>query len=93
MYRNALTAAFLLLTASACQAESGLPSYYGGRGHWGEMTCAHRTRPFGSIVTVTHAGHSIQCVKQMSSRYVRCAPNAVGARSRDYRTERSSVLG
>jgi rare lipoprotein A len=26
-----------------------------------EMTCAHRTRPFGSIVTVTHAGHSIQC--------------------------------
>jgi hypothetical protein len=32
-------------------------------------------------------------VTQMSSRYVRCAPNAVGARSRDHRTERSSVLG
>jgi hypothetical protein len=26
-------------------------------------------------------------------RYVRCAPNAVGARSRDHRAERSSVLG
>jgi rare lipoprotein A len=25
------------------------------------MTCAHRTRPLGSIVTVTSAGHSVQC--------------------------------
>ena len=61
MYRTALTSAFFLLAASACEAESGLASYYGGRGHRGEMTCAHRTRPFGSIVTVTHARHSIQC--------------------------------
>src|ERR1700724_4752984 len=30
---------------------------------------------------------------QMSSRYVRCAPNVVDARSRDHRAERSSVLG
>jgi hypothetical protein len=28
----------------------------------------------------------------MSSRYVRCAPNAVGARSRDHRAERSWAL-
>src|SRR6202051_4977802 len=35
VYRNSLTAAFLLLTASACEAESGLASYYGGRGHRG----------------------------------------------------------
>ena len=61
VHRTALTSAFLLLAASACEAESGLASYYGGRGSSGEMTCAHRTRPFGSIVTVTHAGHSIQC--------------------------------
>jgi rare lipoprotein A len=61
VYRTALSAAFLLLTAAASEAESGFASYYGGRGHRGEMTCAHRTRPFGSIVTVTHAGHSIQC--------------------------------
>ena len=50
-----------VLAASTCQAETGLASYYGGRGHHGEMTCAHRTRPFGSVVTVTHAGHSIRC--------------------------------
>jgi rare lipoprotein A len=61
MYRSGLIIAFVLLTASACQAETGLASYYGGRGHAGEMTCAHRTRPFGSIVTVSHAGHSIRC--------------------------------
>jgi len=61
VYRTALTIAVLLLTASACEAESGLASYYGGRGHGGEMTCAHRTRPFGSMVTVTSAGHSIRC--------------------------------
>ncbi|WP_159011682.1 septal ring lytic transglycosylase RlpA family protein [Bradyrhizobium sp. S69] len=61
MYRAALTTVFFLLTASVCEAESGLASYYGGRGHNGEMTCAHRTRPFGSIVTVTGGGRSIRC--------------------------------
>lgn len=61
MYRSALITAFALTAASACQAESGLASYYGGRGHRGEMTCAHRTRPLGSVVTVSHAGHSIHC--------------------------------
>jgi rare lipoprotein A len=25
------------------------------------MTCAHRTRPLGSMVTVSHNGRSIQC--------------------------------
>jgi rare lipoprotein A len=61
VYRSALTLAIALSAASACAAETGLASYYGGRGHRGEMTCAHRTRPFGSIVTVTHAGQSIRC--------------------------------
>jgi rare lipoprotein A len=61
VYRTALTLAFFLSMVAVCEAESGLASYYGGRGHRGEMTCAHRTRPFGSVVTVTHAGHSIQC--------------------------------
>lgn len=61
MYRAALVISFVLLMASVCEAENGLASYYGGRGHRGEMTCAHRTRPFGSIVTVTSAGRSIQC--------------------------------
>ena len=62
MYRAALIGAVVVLSAaSTAEAETGLASYYGGRGHHGEMTCAHRTRPFGSIVTVSHAGHSIHC--------------------------------
>lgn len=59
MYRSAIIAAFSLLALSSAQAETGLASYYGGRG--GGMTCAHRTRPFGSIVTVSYEGRSIQC--------------------------------
>jgi rare lipoprotein A len=47
--------------AFPCQAENGLASYYGGRAHHGEMTCAHRTRPFGSMVTVTYRQTSVQC--------------------------------
>jgi len=61
LYRIFLVSAALLAAMSSACAESGLASYYGGRGHHGEMTCAHRTRPFGSFVTVTHAGRSIQC--------------------------------
>jgi peptidoglycan lytic transglycosylase len=59
-YRTLLTAAaFPLLVVSSAQAETGLASYYGGRG--GGMTCAHRTKPMGTILTVSHGGHSIQC--------------------------------
>ncbi len=58
MYRIALIAALPILISSA-HAETGLASYYGGRGHG--MTCAHRTRPFGSVVTVSYRGHSIRC--------------------------------
>jgi rare lipoprotein A len=61
MDRVAIAAAVLLSAVSAAQAESGLASYYGGQGHAGEMTCAHRTRPFGSMVSVTHAGQTIHC--------------------------------
>jgi rare lipoprotein A len=61
MYRCACLALALLSIADTARAESGLASYYGGRGHRGEMTCAHRSRPLGSIVTVTHASRSIQC--------------------------------
>jgi rare lipoprotein A len=59
--RSVLIVAVALSSASACKAESGLASYYGGRGHTGEMTCAHRTRAFGSLVTVSHGGRSIRC--------------------------------
>ena len=49
--------------AFEARAEIGLASYYGygNRGERGEMTCAHRTRSFGSLVTVTYSGRSIQC--------------------------------
>ena len=38
-------------------------------------------------------GHSKLSAVQMSSHYVRCAPNAVDDRSRNHPAERSSVLG
>jgi rare lipoprotein A len=59
--RQVVIALAALTIASAARAESGLASYYGGRGHRGEMTCAHRTRPFGSMMTVSYAGRSIRC--------------------------------
>jgi rare lipoprotein A len=61
LYRILLVSAALLAATSWAWAESGLASYYGGRGHRDEMTCAHRTRPFGTFLTVTHGGHSIRC--------------------------------
>jgi rare lipoprotein A len=54
-------AALLLAGSSVARAESGKASYYHGVGKSGEMTCAHRTRPFGSMIRVSHGGHSIQC--------------------------------
>lgn len=59
MYRTSLLATLPLLLISSAHAESGLASYYGGRGHG--MTCAHRTRPMGSMVTVSARGRTIQC--------------------------------
>jgi len=61
MYRTTLLAAVISFsTAFATHAQTGLASYYGGRG--GGMTCAHRTVPMGTMLTVTtHAGRSIQC--------------------------------
>ena len=62
MYRAFLIALSVASLASEAQAESGLASYYSySRSHRGEMTCAHRTRSFGSRVTVTYSGRSIQC--------------------------------
>ena len=61
MVRSTLVVVALLASVSSAAAESGLASYYGGRGHPGEMTCAHRTRPFGSVVTVSYGSRTIQC--------------------------------
>lgn len=52
-----------LFAVSVANAESGLASYYGyaKAGKGGELTCAHRTRPFGSMLRVSYSGRSIQC--------------------------------
>ena len=52
-----------LALVSLAHAESGLASYYGyGKaGKGGELTCAHRTRPFGSVLKVSYSGRTIQC--------------------------------
>ena len=47
--------------ATDAKAESGMASYYGGTGGPGAMTCAHKTRQMGSIVTVSYHGRTIQC--------------------------------
>jgi rare lipoprotein A len=51
----------LLLGSSLAQAESGLASYYRGIGKSGEMTCAHRSRPFGSTLRVSYRKQTIEC--------------------------------
>jgi rare lipoprotein A len=61
MHRSVLIVVFFVSTTAAANAEAGLASYYRGHGARGEMTCAHRTRPIGSMVTVSHAGRSIRC--------------------------------
>ena len=54
-------AAVLLLSSSLARAETGLASYYPGIGKSGEMTCAHRTRAFGTRLRVTHGHQTIEC--------------------------------
>jgi rare lipoprotein A len=56
-----LLTVLLLVSTDPARAESGLASYYGGAGKRGEMTCAHRTRPFGTMVTVSNGGYSVRC--------------------------------
>ena len=61
VYRTLLVSTAALAAVTTARAESGLASYYGGIGHSGEMTCAHRTRPMGSMVTVSYRGRTIRC--------------------------------
>ena len=61
LYRTLLVSTAALAAVASARAESGLASYYGGVGHSGEMTCAHRTRPMGTMITVSYHGRSIRC--------------------------------
>jgi rare lipoprotein A len=61
LYRTFFASLALVSIMSGARAESGLASFYEGVGSSSEMTCAHRTRPFGSMITVTYNGHTIRC--------------------------------
>lgn len=61
MYRTLLASLALVSIVPCVKAENGLASFYEGVGRSSEMTCAHRTRPFGSMITVTYHGHTIHC--------------------------------
>ena len=62
-FSSICVATFSVSFLTKAQAESGLASYYGyGKlGKNGELTCAHRTRPFGSVLRVSYGARSIQC--------------------------------
>ena len=54
---------FFLLssTATAMAAETGLASFYPGIGKGKDMTCAHRSHPFGKRLRVSRGSLSIEC--------------------------------
>ena len=53
--------ALLLSSNVTAMAKSGLASFYPGIGTRGEMTCAHRSHPFGKRLRVSHGKTSIEC--------------------------------
>lgn len=77
------SAAILAIASTyAVGAESGVASYYGGRHHGSRMangqrfdqhsnSCAHRRHPFGTRLTVTMGGRSVQCVVRDRGPWVR----------------------
>jgi|SRR6478752_47346 rare lipoprotein A len=58
--RIGLALGLAALSGTARAGERGLASYYSGTAA-GQMTCAHRTRPIGSLITVTNGDKSIRC--------------------------------
>ncbi|MBI5318290.1 septal ring lytic transglycosylase RlpA family protein [Bradyrhizobium sp.] len=54
-------AALLLFSGATAMAETGLASFYPGIGKRDEMTCAHRSHPFGKRLRVSHGKVSIEC--------------------------------
>ena len=59
--RTILCVVLLLSSNVAATAETGLASFYPGIGKHGEMTCAHRSHPFGKRLRVSHGKVSIEC--------------------------------
>lgn len=60
--RRAILGVMLLLSGSAvANAEVGLASFYPGIGKRSDMTCAHRSHPFGKRLRVSYGKVSIEC--------------------------------
>ena len=61
--RTTVFCVILLLSSSvaATATETGLASFYPGIGKRDEMTCAHRSHPFGKRLRVSHGNVSIEC--------------------------------
>lgn len=73
--------AFACVVSSA-HAETGFASYYGGKHHGRKMangqvfnqwsdSCAHKTLPFGTVLTVTMGSRSIRCVVRDRGPFIR----------------------
>ncbi len=72
----------VLLAASQVQAETGVASFYGGKHHGRKMangqvfnqwsdSCAHKTRKFGTVLTITMGNRSVRCVVRDRGPYIR----------------------
>jgi rare lipoprotein A len=51
----------VMLGSASGDAESGLASFYPGVGKKDEMTCAHRSHPFGKKLRVSYGKVSVEC--------------------------------
>lgn len=61
MRTTILCVAALICGSGIANAESGLASFYPGIGKRDEMTCAHRSHPFGKRLRVSYGKVSIEC--------------------------------
>jgi rare lipoprotein A len=61
----------LMLGSASADAESGLASFYPGVGKKSEMTCAHRSHPFGKKLRVSHGKISIECLVNDRGPFIR----------------------
>jgi rare lipoprotein A len=61
----------LMLGSASANAESGLASFYPGIGKKDEMTCAHRSHPFGKKLRVSHGKISIECLVNDRGPFIR----------------------
>ena len=61
----------LMLGSASADAESGLASFYPGVGKKDEMTCAHRSHPFGKKLRVSHGKISIECLVNDRGPFIR----------------------